>query len=361
MATNPNIVNSAIGAAGGVLGSTISAISNSAENRKAFERQQILNKQKYEDMIHYARQFGATPTSLIQGITGSAGGSVPSASTAGNPVPDLGSSFSQGISAGSTIGQAQAAQGTAQAALTNAETERLLGLMRLRFEPAKYFADIQNALSSAYEKSALSKTHSALRDLYYEQAEDIRLVRPWKLMGLYQGLLNSLATFDNIVQDTRTKKAQEHDYETHAGLNVANTEKTYSEKLNIDLDGFRKQFDTMLLSYGIDPNKGFWENIGRQMWTNPNLFRDGVKTFADSIGILDEKMQESLGTHYKRNALAGYGLYKLQQMHLRNKESRSRMFSNYMRGLGSIIPFAGGAGSAPAVPATAGVDWWLKD
>lgn len=127
----------------------ISAYANWRANEKAYSNQRALNRQKYEDMIHYAKLNGATPSSIVSGITGSAGGSVPTVSTSNNPTPDFGSTLSSSVNADASQKQAVAAQNQSQAALTNAETERQLALMKLQFEPAKYFADIRKSLADA--------------------------------------------------------------------------------------------------------------------------------------------------------------------------------------------------------------------
>lgn len=357
----------ALPAVAALIGSAISAGGNLYANQQAYQNQRALNKQKYEDMIKYAQQYGATPSSIISGITGSAGGAVPAASTSNNPIPDFGSTLSNAVTASASQKQAVAAQDTASAAMTNAETERALGLMRLQFEPQKYFADIRKALSEAFNNTKEAFLHGSMKDYYDELTKDVQQVRPWKISGLMQGLLNDMATYNKIVQETKTSKAQEgyfgasaYEARTQGKLNEANTEKTYSETLNIGLQGFRLQWENTLLSYGIDPNKPFWENTSRLMYSNPNLFQKRMNMFISSLNLIDNKLQYNLGNNYKRNIAVGYGLYKLNQIHQKNANNRSYRFSNFGHTISSFIPFAGG--SAPsAVPSTAGVDWWLKD
>ena len=157
----------AISAGGGVVGSTISAIANSAENRKAFERQQILNRQRYSDFINYSRMVGATPAAIAQGLTGSGAGTVPSVSTGGNPVPDLGQSFTGGISAAASMRSAGAAETTA-----NSEAE--VNRMRLIFEPGKYFADCKKALEEAFKNHKEGEMFGSMKTHFDELVKDLQ-------------------------------------------------------------------------------------------------------------------------------------------------------------------------------------------
>lgn len=351
-----------------VIGSAATGLSNIYSNRKSFEYQRALNKQKYTDMISFAQKYGATPSAVIQGITGSAGGAVPTASSSNNPMPDLGQSLSSMVSAGAAQRQAGAAEDQAKAALTTAETERQLGLMKLRWEPEKYFADIRKSLAQAFESSKNAFLHGSMRQYYDELTKDVQQVRPWKIAGLRQSLLNDMATFGKILQETKTSKAQEnyfgaaaYEARTQGGLNEALENKAWTETLNESLKGFRLQWENSLLSYGIDPTKGFWENTGRLMYTHPNLFRQRMDMFISGLNAIDNKLQMNLGEHYKRNAAIGYGLYKLNQLYNKNANSRSYRNSNAARVISSFIPFLGGS-SVPSVGVSGpGVDWWLKD
>lgn len=351
-----------LGALASVIGSGISAYANWRANEKAYSNQRALNRQKYEDMIHYAKLNGATPSSIVSGITGSAGGSVPTVSTSNNPTPDFGSTLSSSVNADASQKQAVAAQNQSQAALTNAETERQLALMKLQFEPAKYFADIRKSLADAFKSTKEAFLHGSMKQYYDELTKDVQQVRPWKLAGLRQGLLNDMATFNKIVQDTNTSKAQEGYFKagavelgTRSDLNRAETEKTYSEKLNIDLQGFRLQWENTLLSYGIDPNKPFWENTSRLMFTNPSLFRKRMDMFISSLNAVDERLQFNLGEHYKRNIALGVGLYQFDKWHQQRKNMRNMRNNNTMRTVQGFIPFLGGStapvsSSVPLMP-----------
>lgn len=357
-----------LGAMASLIGSGVSSAANLYSNELAFERQKALNKQKYSDMISFAKANGATPSSIIQGITGSAGGTVPTVSTSNNPVSDFGSTFNNAVTADASQKQAVAAQRQSAAALTNAETERQLALMKLKFEPGKYFADIKKSLAEAFESYKNAFLHGSMRKYYDELTIDVRQVRPWKIAGLRQGLLNDMATFGKILQETSTGKAQESYYyaganelNTRSDFNKAQTQLTYAQYLNEQLKGFRLQWENSLLSAGIDVTKPFWENTARLMYTNPNLFKERMNMFISSLDSIDAKIQANLGEHYKRNALIGYGLYKLNDIHQKNANNRAYRFHSFGSTISSFIPFAGGS-SFPAVGVSGpGVDWWLKD
>lgn len=342
-------ITAAITAGAGIAGTGISAIANSFENRLAFERQKELNRQQYSDLIHYARLAGATPSSIIQGLTKGSMSSMPTFSTGGNPVPDFGQSLASGVSSAASLGQSVAAN-------TSANSQRDINLMKLRFEPWKYFADIKKSLAEAFKNTKEAFLHGSMKHYYDELAQDIQLVRPWKLAGLRQGLLNDMATFDKIIQETRTSNALEGYYKagayelgTRAELNLSEKDLNYTRSFNESLQSFRVQWENDLLSSGIDPNKDFWQNTGRLMFTNPDLFRRRMDMFISALNSVDNKIQENLGDHYKRNIALGYGLYKLNQIHQSNANARSYRGKNALEGVSALIPFLGGAPSSAPI------------
>lgn len=331
-----------------VIGSGVSAATNILGNELSYYRQKQLDDYKYSNMIRFAKANGATPSAIVQGITGNAGGSIPQVSTSNNPVSDFGQSISNAVSS-------QAAQGNANAALTNAETERQLGLMKLRFEPAKYFADIRESLANAFKSTKEAFLHGSMSRYYNELANDIVKVRPWKLAGLRQGLINDIATYNKIVQETKTSKAQEgyyksasHELDTRSDVNIANANAIWSSSFNESLRGFRLQWENTLLLAGIDPSKPFWENTGRLMYTDPELFNKRMDMFITSLNDIDGKLQDNLGEHYKRNIAFGYGLYRLNQIHQKNANNRAYRFGVFGNTISSFIPFAGG--QSPSYP-----------
>lgn len=335
----------AVSGGAGVLGTTISAIANARENRKAFERQKELNKQNYEDYINYARSLGATPSSIIQGLTHGSQGSMPSVSAGGNPVPDLGQSFSSGVSAAAAADQAHAAN-------TSADSQRDINLMRLKFEPQMYFANICKSLSEAFRNTKEAFLHGSMKQYYDELTTDIMKVRPWKLAGLRQGLLNDMAKFFQIVQETKTSKSQEgyyksaaYELQTRGDLNISQKELNYGQLFNVNLEGFRLQFENTLRAYGIDPNKRFWDNTFNLMSYNPDLFKRRMDMFLSALNTIDNRIQDSLGQHYKRNIAIAGGLYKLNQIHQSNANARSYRGKNALQGISALIPFIGGTPS----------------
>lgn len=339
------VQTAAVSGGAGILGTTISAIANARENRKAFERQKELNKQNYEDYINYARSLGATPSSIIQGLTHGSQGSMPTVSAGGNPVPDLGQSFSSGVSAAAAAEQAHAAN-------TSADSQRDINLMRLKFEPQKYFADIRKSLSEAFRNTKEAFLHGSMKQYYDELTTDIQKVRPWKIAGLRQGLLNDMAKFDQIVQDTKTSKAQEgyfksaaYEAQTRGDMNISQKELNYGQLFNVNLEGYRLQFENTLRAYGIDPNKRFWDNTFNLMSYDPDLFKRRMDMFLTALNTIDNRIQDNLGEHYKRNIAIAGGLYKLNQIHQSNANARSYRGKNALQGISALIPFIGGTPS----------------
>lgn len=347
--------------AAALIGSGISSAANLIGNEIAYRRQMQLDDYKYRNMIDFAKSQGATPSALVSGVTGAAG-SMPQVSSSNNPVGDLGQTMTNAVSA-------KAAEGNAQAAITNAETERNLALMKLKFEPMKYFADIRKSLAEAFESTKHAFLHGSMKSYYDELTKDVQMVRPWKLAGLRQGLLNDMAKFGQILQETKTSKAQEgyfksasHELETRADLNQANTSLVYSQSLNESLRGFRLQWENTLLSYGIDPSKPFWQNTANLMMTQPKLFQQRMDMFITALNAVDNRIQDNLGEHYKRNIVAGLGLYKLNQIHQMNANARSYRGSNAVNTISKLIPFLNlGSGVSAASPINDDwFDWYSK-
>lgn len=346
-----------------IIGSVASGVGNIVANSI---QQRQANKQKYEDYMRYARMAGATPSAISAGITQTAAGS--SAGFA-NSIPDVGSTINSAVSADAAQKQSEAAKEEAAAASTRAETERQLGLMKLKFEPAKYFAEIRKSLSEAFKNTKEAFLHGSMKQYYDELTKDVQQVRPWKIAGLRQGLLNDMATFGKIIQETHTSKAQEGLFkaqtfqaQTQAELNQAQTQYTASMTLNENLRGFRLQWENSLLSAGIDPNKPFWENTARLMYTNPTLFTKRMDMFISALGNVDSRLQENLGEHYKRNLAFGVGLYQLDKWRQNRLNNRNMRNNNTMRTIQGFIPFLGGSSSPePSLGPISKVPWYLKE
>ena len=325
-----------------------------------------LNRQKYADYFDAMRKAGATSNSLVQGLVGSGTGSMPVTATSNNPVGDLGSVYNAGVSA-------NAAQKQGDAAMTNADTERQIAMMRLKFEPQKYFADIRKSMAEAFKSHKEGMMFSSMNEHYKELVKDLQLVRPWKIAGLRQGLINDMATYDKIVQETKTSKAQEgyyragaYELQTRGDYNVAMTGESYARTLNENLRGFRLQFENSLLSAGIDPSKGFWENTGRLMMTDPKLFKGSMDTFISALNILDGRLQDNLnssfhGIDYKKGIATGIGLYYLNKIHQKNANARSYRGANAINSISKLIPFLNLGSGVPAAPINDDwFDWYSK-
>lgn len=346
---------------GAVTGSVVTGVGNIIGNEIAYQRQKDLARENYRAYISAAKHVGATPAAIAQGLTGNGPAGVPVASTSNNPIPDIGSTFNSSVAAHAEEEKAAAAQ-------TNAETERQLALMRLRFEPAKYFADIKKALAEAFMNTKNAFLHGSMKQYYDELTKDVQQVRPWKIAGLKAGLLKDMATYNNILMDTELKKSQKgyyqsaaHELDTRSDLNVANTSLTYNSSLNESLRGFRLQWENTLLSYGIDPSRSFWENTGRLMMSDPKLFKARMNMFISGLNAIDNRIQDNLGASYKEKIAAGYGLYKLNQIHQHNANSRAYRGAKAAETISRFIPFLN-IGSIPSVGESGpGVDWWLKD
>lgn len=284
--------------------SVASGLGNVAASIGSYFGQKALMKQQNEMMWDNFRRAGATPAAIAAGVTGNASSpSAPSVSTGGNPFPDVGSSV---------IGQQNA--NTQQ---NLGESETLLNLMKLRFEPSKYYAEINKALTEAFKNTKEALMFGSLKENYDELNKDLRLIRPWKLNSAIQSFLNLTATYDNIVQDTSTKKSEEYrnyaqgaESYSQVDLNKALEENSWQDTYNKRLDQFKKQWELDLLAQGIDPNQPFWENTKRLMYTNPEMFKARMNGFVRSLQILDGKIKENLGDNYIKKGIGIYGAYR---------------------------------------------------
>ena len=326
-----NVVSSAIGGGASLIGSAVAGWFNSRENEKQFQRQRQLGKEQYQNYIDYAHKVGATPAAIAQGITHAGASSMPTASAAGNPVPDLGGSLASGISSA-------ASQRSATASNISAGSEKEINDMKLTFEPAKYYADVQNALSQSLNQFKQSLYYGSLKEHYDELNKDLRNLRPWKLAQAQQTFLNLTATYDNIVQDTATKKSEEsrnyaqgEDLRTHANVNRAEEGRILQDTYNMQLDQYKKQWEIDLLGQGINVNQPFFENLKRWIFTDPARFKACMGFLTQTIQSLDNKLQDNLGEHYKRNALLGFAAYKYLQHRSDVKRDQRQLFGNIVR------------------------------
>lgn len=338
-----NLASSAISGGASLVGSGLSAVANHFENKLAFERQKELADYQYSNYLKYARQAGATPTATMYGLTGHGVSSVPAVSSGGNPAPDFGQSIAAGLQGVSSVSQAGSSRITAN-------SMKQINDMKLMFEPKKYFADVLQSVSTAFNQQKQGFYYGSLKSNIEEVTKDIVMMRPWKVQGALVDLTNKMAEYDNVVQDTRTKKAQERNFNassaelgTRSDLNKANAYKSTEEGFNAALQGYRLQFENTLLSLGIDPNKSFWQNTLNLSVTNPKMFKARMDAFVTSLNMVDNRIQENLGEHYKRNAALGVGAYYLSNWNRQRKNDKAHRSAEFLRAISSFVPLTGGS------------------
>lgn len=330
-------------------GSIASGVSNIASSIVQNQLQKNLLEFQYSSYLKNMRAQGATPTSIIAGMSGTSVNSTPTASTGGNPFSDL----------GQTLIGAQNAQTNENKADSDIEINR----MRLRFEPKKYFADIEKALSESFKNTMEGFTSKSLRQLYDEQRDVLQQTKPWNLARLKQGLLNDIAYFDEIQSNIKKNASESYrnyqqGYEagTQGDLNKqfgfesvarenyynAMTDESYKRGESILLDNFQRRWRNTLLESGIDPNSSFSQNMLRLSVTDPKKFNEVSSNFVRSVGILDDKLKESLGDNYKRNIALGIGLHYLNNRLGEHNSKQSQRFHNIGSTISSFIPFTSG-------------------
>lgn len=332
------------------------SVANSGINLLFNERYQRQQKEllanQYDEFIKQSQRVGATPSAIAAGLTGAGASSTPSVS-APNQTSDI------GANAASIYGAYNDAK--------LKESERDINRMRLLFEPKKYFADIQKTFSDVYRNYSEGKYFKALKSYYGELEDSLVQKRPWEIMSLKGGLVKILAEYDKILQDTKTSKALESKYyqdvqtgKSQAGYYDAAAENQWSESMNKNLESFKIMFENQLRAAGWNPSDNLWGNVSRLSVTNPPAFKEFMDNTVNTLNVLDDKLQENLGEHYKRNAVIGAGLarYLLNTQNRRN--GRNHRINNTLRTAISIIPFTH-PGSSVVPSSTAGVDWWLKD
>lgn len=330
MADIPNISNP-VGASMG------SGLGNIAATTVNYFAQKALMRRQNEMMWDNFKRAGATPAAIAAGVTGNASSpSAPTVYTGGNPFPDLGQTAigAQNANTQQNVGQ----------------SEIDLNHMRLMFEPEKYYADCSKALAEAYSSTQQGMMFGSLKENYDELNKDLRMLRPWKVNSAKQTFMNQLREYDNLVAEngrikSETYRNYEQGYEARSqgDLNYQLRDESSQRTFNLSLDQFRKQWELDLLSQGIDVNQPFWENCKRLMYTNPELFKKHMDVFIKALNILDNKLQDNLGEHYKRNiALAG-AAYALNKIHQQNANSRAYRLGTIAHAISSFIPFAGGS------------------
>lgn len=326
-----------------------SGVANLGSNLISAEIQKSLLNNQYKQYFENMYAAGATPTSIIQGLTGTSVNSTPTASTGGNPFSDLGQT---------TIG-AQNAQTNENKADSDIEVNR----MRLRFDPQKYIADIEKALSESFKSTMEGDTSKSLRQLYDEQRDVLRQTKPWNLAKLKQGLLNDIALYDEIQSNIKKNYSESYrnyqqgyeaytqgDLNNQLGFesqsreryNDAMTDESYNRGESIILDNFQRRWRNTLLNSGIDPNSSFSQNMLRLSVTDPKRFDSAASSFIRAVGYLDDRLKENLGDHYKRNIAIGVGMHYLNNRLGEHNTKQSQRFQNYGSTISSFIPFTSG-------------------
>lgn len=330
---------SSTNAVGSSIGTGLGNIAATAVNYFA---QRSLMRRQNEMMWDNFKRAGATPAAIAAGVTGNASSpSAPTVSSGGNPFPDLGQTAigAQNANTQQSVGQ----------------SEIDINHMRLMFEPAKYYADCQKALAEAFASSKQGLMFGSMKDNFDELNKDLRMIRPWKINSAKQTFMNQLREYDNLIAEngrikSETYRNYEQGYEAHSqgDLNYQLRDESSQRMFNLSLDQFRKQWELDLLSQGIDVNQPFWENTKRLMYTNPELFKKRMDLFVKSLNILDNKLQDNLGEHYKRNIALATAAYGLNKIHQQNANSRAYRLGTIAHSISSFIPFAGG-GPAPVL------------
>lgn len=297
-----------------------------------FQRQLYNQQTNYPELMEKMRAAGISPAAAAQGISGSPGNSMPSFSGSG----------SMGLA---DVISAHASQREAETNKERADIQNQFDKLKMFWQPKLWRSEVNESYSRLMKNASESKYFKELGAYYKESKDALHELRPWNLNQAIQTLSNLEATYNEIIsrinknkQDTRTSSAMEGYYNTLS-------DKTFSEKLNIDLQGFQQMWVNDLLSVGINPNQPFYENLKRLMFTQPEKFNTVLSDFVGSLNHLDNLFKQKLGTHYKRNLAIGAGLMYLQGRHLKNNNLRSATFRNVLSGIGSVIPFTGGTSS----------------
>lgn len=295
---------------GTLLGSLFSGGMNILSNYLAYRNQKKLMDYQYEQYFKNARAAGATPAAIAAGITGSAGNFGATASTGGNPMPDLGQSLAAGVSA-------NAAQLQSEASQQNADTEERYKDMLVTYQPKLFKSQAFEATSRAWRDIFGVHLDAAQRELMKQQADEIRLLKPWKVSQAEQTWKNLLQEHAEIIARTGLYKEQQKTEQSMQGYYKSGTEVNYSQRdLNKVLtkkaqqEMFALKWENGLRSVGFDPNKTAFENMLRNAFTNPYKFKRSGEAMLRSLTILDYDMKVTLGKNYKRDIIGLYAGYR---------------------------------------------------
>lgn len=305
-----NTSNSAASVGGTLAGSIGSGLVNMANNYLNYRYSKKLTDYNYEQYFDNARKAGATPAAIAAGITGSPGGFSGSSVTNGNPMPDVGAAYNNNIGARASMINAGANQ-------ENADTERNYKNMLIQYEPKLFRSQAFEATAKAFRDIFGIRLDASQKKLFDEEASQISLLKPWKVETAKQTLNNLIAEHGRIVAETGLFKERQKTEKSLQDYYKSSAEVNWEEKFNKAQEGFRLMWENDLRSIGFDPSKNVFQNMLRNSFTNPKLFKLEVDGLVRTLNILDYEMQEHVHKHYKEFGL-GFGIGTL--LHSRNRE-----------------------------------------
>lgn len=306
-------------------GAAVSMAGNIGSTLINYNLQKKLLKNQYDEFFNAARRAGASPAAIAQGVTGSGAASTPSV-TNGSPMPDI-------------AANANTAQDV-QSGVARRGVENQLDMMRLIYEPKKFQADIDKAFSEVRLNVYQGKHYKALADLNDEIRHNYRVLRPWQIAGLSQGLQNQMAEYSKILAETDMFKAQKKYYNSAAGNQDALAYKAWNEGFNASLESFGIQFDNMLRANGINPNLRPWDALHQAAMTNPEAFEGIMNNLISVTNKIDDRIKINLGEHYKRNIAIGAGLVGGYKFFQGRKDKTLQRLESMTRVIGNIMPLA---------------------
>ena len=226
-----------------------------------FQRSLYNQQTNYPELMRKMTAAGISPAAAAQGISGSVGNSVPSFS--GSGAMDLSSLIS-------AKSQALEAENNA----SRIDVENQYDKMKMLYEPSVWFSQIEEAYSRIEKNASESAYFGSLKEYYNESKEALKELRPWNLNQAILNCQNLLATYDEI--NSRTAK-------------------NYSEKLNLDQQGFVTMWENSLRAAGFNPNDSFFENVLRLASSDPKKFKQVMEDFQHTLVYLDNSLKEQFG------------------------------------------------------------------
>ena len=286
-----------------------------------FGLQKQLNADRYNQYISAMRSVGASPASIVAGLTGSGTGSMPTVSTGNNPFPDFGAN--------------QVAQQNADVNQQNANTEERYKNMLLTYEPKLFRSQAFEATAKAFRDMHGIKLDEANSRVANETAQQIAELRPWNLKQAEQ-------TFYNLQQEYRESQSRERlnnekakTEKTQQALNTALTEESYSRSFLTNQEAFRTMWENSLRSIGYNPNKSYWDNLFQLASKSPALFEQRVDTIINSIHRLENSVWDNSSKTEK--VLGGYLVGRA--MRKQRDANKQQTFSNLISIAATIAKF----------------------